>query len=126
MALINCPECNKEISDKANACINCGYPLTLIEKVKININCKYCNAKCKSDDDYCDACGMRIKPYPIADQKAVFKKFSYQPQIKCPTCNSKDVVKISTSAKVVNIAMFGLLGNKRKKQFHCNNCNYYW
>ena len=27
MALINCPECNKEISDKAECCINCGYKL---------------------------------------------------------------------------------------------------
>jgi len=29
MALINCPECNKEISDKAAACIGCGCPITL-------------------------------------------------------------------------------------------------
>lgn len=27
MALIICPECGKEISDKAAACIHCGYPL---------------------------------------------------------------------------------------------------
>ena len=28
MALIICPECGKQISDKAPACIHCGYPLT--------------------------------------------------------------------------------------------------
>lgn len=27
MALIKCPECNKEVSNKANVCIHCGYPL---------------------------------------------------------------------------------------------------
>lgn len=27
MALIKCPECNKEVSDKADVCIHCGYPL---------------------------------------------------------------------------------------------------
>lgn len=27
MALITCPECGKEISDQAPACIHCGYPL---------------------------------------------------------------------------------------------------
>ena len=27
MALINCPECNKEISDKASNCPNCGNPI---------------------------------------------------------------------------------------------------
>lgn len=29
MALINCPECGKEISDKAPACPNCGCPLSV-------------------------------------------------------------------------------------------------
>ena len=29
MALINCPECGKEISDKAVACPNCGNPINL-------------------------------------------------------------------------------------------------
>ena len=27
MALINCPECNKQISDRAESCPHCGYPL---------------------------------------------------------------------------------------------------
>ena len=27
MAIINCPECGKEISDKSETCIHCGYPL---------------------------------------------------------------------------------------------------
>ncbi len=29
MALINCPECNKEISDKAISCPHCGYPIDI-------------------------------------------------------------------------------------------------
>lgn len=32
MALIKCPECGKEISDKAPACIHCGFPLDQLEK----------------------------------------------------------------------------------------------
>ena len=28
MALINCPECAKEISDKVLACPNCGFPMS--------------------------------------------------------------------------------------------------
>lgn len=27
MALIKCPECNKEVSDRASQCPNCGYPI---------------------------------------------------------------------------------------------------
>lgn len=35
MALIVCPECGKEVSDKCEACIHCGYPLI---NTKCNIN----------------------------------------------------------------------------------------
>lgn len=40
MALIKCPECGKEVSDKAPACIHCGYPLneTNINKSSSNIS----------------------------------------------------------------------------------------
>lgn len=38
MALINCPECNKEISDKAKVCIHCGYPIA--EYLQSNNNAK--------------------------------------------------------------------------------------
>lgn len=30
MALIKCPECGKEISDKSKACIHCGYPVDCV------------------------------------------------------------------------------------------------
>lgn len=32
MALIKCPECGKEISNKAQACIHCGFPLSELKK----------------------------------------------------------------------------------------------
>ena len=28
MALIKCPECGKQVSDKAQACVGCGYPIS--------------------------------------------------------------------------------------------------
>lgn len=31
MTLIKCSECGKEISDKALACIYCGFPLSLMD-----------------------------------------------------------------------------------------------
>ena len=33
MALIKCPECGKEISDKAEICINCGIKISDIENL---------------------------------------------------------------------------------------------
>lgn len=37
MALITCPECGKQISDKAEHCIGCGYPLKylMIQKEEV-------------------------------------------------------------------------------------------
>lgn len=45
---------------------------------------------------------------------------------KCPTCQSTNIRKISTTSKVSNTVLFGLLGTKRHKIFHCNNCGYEW
>lgn len=50
-----------------------------------------------------------------------------QPNIpKCPTCGSPNLKKISATSKAVNTIAFGLLGTKRHKTFHCNNCGYEW
>lgn len=38
MALITCPECGKKISDKADVCISCGFPIKNLAKHNININ----------------------------------------------------------------------------------------
>lgn len=32
MALINCPECKKEVSDKSDVCIHCGFPINEVSK----------------------------------------------------------------------------------------------
>lgn len=34
MALVNCPECGKQVSDQATNCPHCGYPLKRVEKEK--------------------------------------------------------------------------------------------
>lgn len=41
---------------------------------------------------------------------------------ECPYCHSRNTTKITTTAKAVNTAMFGVLGQKRKYQWHCNKC----
>ena len=45
---------------------------------------------------------------------------------KCPTCGSSNIEIISMTSKITNTMLFGIFGNKRKKQFHCNNCKYEW
>lgn len=38
MTLIICPECGKEVSDKAEICVNCGFPLKKINKNNIKVD----------------------------------------------------------------------------------------
>lgn len=53
-------------------------------------------------------------------------RLAQQNKPKCPTCQSTNLKKISTTSKVMNTAMFGIFGTKRHKTFHCNNCGYEW
>lgn len=50
MALIKCPECGKEISDKSEICVGCGFPLR-----------DYIREAEKNDEPYtiCAACGKK-------------------------------------------------------------------
>lgn len=65
-----------------------------------------------------------LSPAEIARNKQEAQDLLNKP--KCPTCNSTNLKKISTTSKVVNTAVFGLFGTKRHKTFHCNNCGYEW
>lgn len=48
-------------------------------------------------------------------------------EIKCPTCGSKDVEKISKASKVKSGLLFGFFAaGKISKTFKCNNCDYKW
>ena len=38
MALIKCPECGKEISDRAVSCPHCGYPIKSLSREKESVN----------------------------------------------------------------------------------------
>lgn len=88
MGLIKCPECGKEISDKAEICVNCGFPIKNYLKEKVErsdylqmenkevetvekdsfmennqdtVICESCGAENKADADYCCKCGSPIK-----------------------------------------------------------------
>lgn len=48
------------------------------------------------------------------------------PQIKCPTCGSTNVKKISVASKAVGAGLFGLFSKTAKSQFECSSCGYKW
>lgn len=46
--------------------------------------------------------------------------------LRCPTCNSTKVKKISATSKVVGASMFGLFSKTARSQFKCEQCGYKW
>ena len=153
MALINCPECDNEISDKAEFCPKCGYklpkkepmfqgvycPSCLESNIKTGINaCPYCNIKFK-DSIYgtskdCSDYGENhpeLKESPDFNIEAYNRRINYVPieyssshAIKCPYCQSANTKKISATSKASSVALFGIFAmGKVSKQWHCNDCN---
>ncbi len=59
MALISCPECGKEVSDKVKACPFCGYPFQDFEENK-KFNENNYSSKTTSNNNYCRNCGGEL------------------------------------------------------------------
>ena len=65
MALINCPECNHEISDKAGKCPNCGFPIPKIS------HCRLCGKEISAGQEVWEKCK---KDYEIPNINETEKK----------------------------------------------------
>ena len=70
--------------------------------------------------------GVKLSQFKtqLAQQKSSNVQNNNKP--KCPTCNSTNLKRVSTTSKVVSVAMWGLLSQKAKKTWHCNSCGYEW
>ncbi len=90
--------------------------------------CRKCGAFYLDDMVQCPTCGKKnntINSKTIAIEQPYRNHFELQqqkPVVICPYCTSSDTKKITSTEKVVNIALFGIFGNKRKHQWYCNNC----
>lgn len=88
-------------------------------------------SKISDDDNFLQAM-IDLKEKDIIEFNLKMSQFKSQLEQQksskphCPTCNSTNIKLISTTSKAVNTAMFGLLGTKRHKIYHCNNCKYEW
>lgn len=142
MALIKCPECNKEISDKSDKCIYCGYPMA---KNNLSIiNGKQFDLSFILDKNIDKAsktgqfrtitnCGLK-EAWQIVDKiistgeipPTLIIKSETTNQPKCPTCGSINIEKISIKQKAVGGVLFGLFSSNVRKTMHCKNCGFKW
>lgn len=77
MALIKCPECGKEVSNRAVACPYCGMPFAETEEpVLSKYVCLKCGEKLPENVLSCPKCGMRVPDYNKLDRAMLY----------CPEC----------------------------------------
>ena len=72
----------------------------------------------------CESCGqVHTEKYIL---KETHSKVKLPPLPHCPTCNSTNLEKISTTSKFISFATAGVISNSFGKTFHCKKCGYRW
>lgn len=92
MALIKCPECGYEVSDKAKECPNCGYPVVDM-LISTNVSGK-CNMIDKDNYVICSECGHRISVTNIV----------------CPSCG----YSVANTLSGLNNTIFCVINGKKE------------
>lgn len=94
MALIECPECGGKVSDKAPACIHCGYPLQESKKEEVQQiqYCPYCGRINSIESTFCGYCGKsfvkgegRNDLVPVSSDTEVIDIMDYKNDLDLPT-----------------------------------------
>lgn len=140
MALIKCPECGKEISNKSDKCIHCGYPLKKANMCVLNG--KETDLSFLLDESYSILYKVRdviqlsnssidkVKPVvdKIVQTKEIPKVLNLPIQQaeednkpKCPKCGSKSIATTNRGFSVIT----GFIGSGSPRNV-CQNCGYKW
>ena len=135
MALIKCPECNKEISDKAEKCIHCGYPLRTQPYIHEVFNGKDIDVSFLKDEHL----SLRQKHDLLLENSnaentvetacealRLIRKYENrkhpQPKLpKCPRCGSTSI----TAGQRGYSLLWGFIGSGNTVN-RCSNCGHKW
>ena len=128
MALITCPECGKEVSDKAATCVNCGRPMAQSQQPdqkkkggggRNSITCR----KCKGHNVQVLAGGINSK------QQIVRNVNPLQPFTSAKIKQKKKVSGGKVFAAVMTVGTSAIFtGVRKEKQYElfCADCGYRW
>ena len=155
MALIHCPECKNEISDKAQTCPNCGFPIAKQQKSPeksallamlwdseedgyISVKCPKSKkvSRIKQSRTSKTNTGYKLNGEGKCTCGLVFEEIYRDERIKCPECGSTEISihKEGFDAKsaccgALLVGPLGILcGAKEANKLnrHCLNCGHKW
>jgi DNA-directed RNA polymerase subunit RPC12/RpoP len=152
MALINCAECSKEISDKAEACPHCGCPVERSPKKEpllamiweeekdgyISIQCPSCSKSSVIKEALVSktATGYKVNGEGRCACGLVFNEICRDKRIKCPNCGSTEISiqkeGFNAGSACCGAILAGPLGilcgakGANKLNRHCLNCGHKW
>jgi ribosomal protein L37E len=149
MALINCPECNREISDKAEACPHCGFPVAKLatpltpkptqNDLPNSVECLDCLKDFPFHDEVCPHCGLfnsRKYKYLQPEVPEVQKINITKDEVCCPKCSSAQIAAGNkgfglgkAAAGGLLLGPVGLLGGligSKKTTVTCLKCGHKW
>lgn len=150
--LIKCPECGKDVSDKAPACIHCGCPLESMNPNMCEINGKIYNLSklleiVQEDEPYVgwnssrclrflfDTCNLGFEDakrlyYDVKESLAIPTSFTptgrpyNTPANATLKCPKCGSTAITTGARGIN-GFWGPIGASKTVN-RCGNCSYTW
>lgn len=133
MALINCSECSREISDKAEACPHCGCPRQQL--LPETVCCLDCRKDFPFNDEVCPFCGLfnSQKHNLLAELKPELEVITVTDQdtaVICPKCRARNAYSAQKRGLSLKRAVFfGLIGGaigKDKIVVTCLKCGHKW
>lgn len=139
MSLMICNECGGKVASTAAACPTCGNSIDAIKEAT-----KQDMFKEKLNTLRCPKCGDGVNMYEnplgvmlfFCNNKKCWNlvdSVQLDPDMRkqqtgphCPTCNSTNIKKITTTKRITHGAMFGLFSKTARSQWECKNCGNKW
>ena len=90
--------------------------------------CPSCHKKWYMGEKYCPSCNRYIGSIEdVKEEETVtITEIPNIPTPKCPTCQSTNIQRISTTSKMFDIMLVGHFSRAARSQFKCNSCGYMW
>ena len=91
MALVQCPECASQVSDRATACPKCGYPLAVVQKPGTPVAPKTMAAAQTGSFWLCPSCGKHVP----TRQESCACGFARPQGVAVPVANPRPAVTLT-------------------------------